>query len=361
MRRAARRRARRARVPGGGVRARDARVDDAARSATSCSAAPTTIRAPLRPAREGAARRDQGAERRRQNFAGSSSARRAPTSSRACARCQPALHRALAGDLRRLACRLRRLDVRRARSGAVGQRRLRRRRPDAHRAPRSLALVPRASRSTIGALGLRLIVPARARGAARARPEASRSPPASARSSRCRPGSRRSRCARRMRCSCRSAGSSTATCRRWRRRGSARRSSSMTLGFAFVLALVYLAWLLDRVAFLVPAFVLVARSSPAGSRSRATTPSTRLVVEDRARRLGAHRRGVALDRRRSRRWPGSLWFGAPELRRQAFLRFSRLATVLIALVLVGRHLPQHRPAAAPARSLDRAATARCCS
>ena len=41
----------------------------------------------------------------------------------------------------------------------------------------------------------------------------------------CRPGSPRSHCARRTRCSCRSATSSTATSRRWRRRASVRRSS----------------------------------------------------------------------------------------------------------------------------------------
>ena len=108
----------------------------------------------------------------------------------------------------------------------------------------------------------------------------------------------------------------------------------MTLGFALVLALVYLAWLLDRVAFLVPAFVLSLAASPAGCRSRATTRvDAGLVLEDGGRRLGAHLRGVALDRRRSRRWPPCSGSGAPQLRRQAFMRFSRLATVLIALVL----------------------------
>ena len=72
---------------------------------------------------------------------------------------------------------------------------------------------------------------------------------------------------------------------------------TMTLVFALVLALVYLGWLLDRVDLLVPAFVLAARlrrrSVVLGPRRR----RSRLVVEDRDRRLGASLGCVALDRR----------------------------------------------------------------
>ena len=48
----------------------------------------------------------------------------------------------------------------------------------------------------------------------------------------------------------------------------------MTLGFAVVLALIFLSWLTDRVVLLVPAF-LFSILSPPGSPCRATTASTR--------------------------------------------------------------------------------------
>lgn len=107
---------------------------------------------------------------------------------------------------------------------------------------------------------------------------------------------------------------------------------TMTLGFALVLALVYLAWLLDRVAFLVPAFglSLVFAGGLSFSGHDAVDPgsSWKTEIAD-----WVHISAASL-------WIGALatmaallWFGAPQLRKQAFLRFSRLATVLIVLVL----------------------------
>ncbi len=106
----------------------------------------------------------------------------------------------------------------------------------------------------------------------------------------------------------------------------------MTLGFAFVLAFTYLSWLLDRVAFLVPAFalalVLVAGLSFSGHD--AVDPGSWWLTE-----LAdwVHIAAASL-------WIGGLatlaglvWFGAPALRREAFARFSMLATVSICLVL----------------------------
>ncbi|MGH3025873.1 MAG: copper resistance CopC/CopD family protein, partial [Gaiellaceae bacterium] len=106
----------------------------------------------------------------------------------------------------------------------------------------------------------------------------------------------------------------------------------MTLGFALVLALVYLSWLLDRVAFLVPAFVLalmfVAGLSVSGHD--AVDPGSWWLTE-----LAdwVHIAAASL-------WVGGLatlaglvWFGAPALRRVAFVRFSKLATISICLVL----------------------------
>jgi copper transport protein len=107
---------------------------------------------------------------------------------------------------------------------------------------------------------------------------------------------------------------------------------AMTLGFAGVLALVFCSWLLDRVALLVPAFVLAllfAGGLSVSGHSAADAGSSWLTeLAD-----WVHIAAASL-------WVGGLgvlaalvWTGAPELRRAAFLRFSRLATVLIALVL----------------------------
>jgi copper transport protein len=107
---------------------------------------------------------------------------------------------------------------------------------------------------------------------------------------------------------------------------------TMTLVFALVLALVYLAWLLDRVVLQVPAFALslVFAGGLSLSGHDAVDPGSSWKSE-----LAdwVHLSAASL-------WIGALatmavllWTGAPELRRAAFVRFSRLATVLIALVL----------------------------
>jgi copper transport protein len=107
---------------------------------------------------------------------------------------------------------------------------------------------------------------------------------------------------------------------------------TMTLVFALVLALAYLSWLLDRVEFLVPAFALavVFAGGLSVSGHDAVDPgsSWKTEIAD-----WVHLSAASL-------WIGGLatmalllWTGAPDLRRAAFLRFSRLATVLIALVL----------------------------
>jgi putative copper export protein len=106
----------------------------------------------------------------------------------------------------------------------------------------------------------------------------------------------------------------------------------MTLGFALVLALIYLAWLLDRVAYLVPALalstVLVAGLSLSGHDAADAGSSWKTEAAD-----WVHIAAASL-------WIGGLaalvglvWFAAPSLRRTAFARFSRLATVLVAVVI----------------------------
>ena len=108
---------------------------------------------------------------------------------------------------------------------------------------------------------------------------------------------------------------------------------AMTLGFAVVAAFVYLAWLLERAVLLWPALALsvgfVGGLSLSGHD--AVDPGSSWVSE-----LAdwVHISAASL-------WIGGLvslvlavWFAAPDLRREAFVRFSALATVLIALVLV---------------------------
>ncbi|HZT14479.1 MAG TPA: CopD family protein [Gaiellaceae bacterium] len=106
----------------------------------------------------------------------------------------------------------------------------------------------------------------------------------------------------------------------------------MTLGFALVLALIYLAWLLDRTVFLVPAFALsllfVSGLSLSGHDAVDPGSSWKSELAD-----WVHISAASL-------WVGGLatlvgvvWYGAPDLRRVAFRRFSELATVAIALVL----------------------------
>ncbi len=107
---------------------------------------------------------------------------------------------------------------------------------------------------------------------------------------------------------------------------------TMTLGFALVLALIYLSWLFDRVELLVPAFALsllfVGGLSLSGHDAVDQGSSWMTEIAD-----WVHIGAASI-------WIGGLatmavllWFGAPQLRKQAFLRFSRLATVLIAVVL----------------------------
>jgi copper transport protein len=107
---------------------------------------------------------------------------------------------------------------------------------------------------------------------------------------------------------------------------------TMTLVFALVLALIYISWLLDRVEPLVPALALsvVFAGGLSVSGHDAVDPgsSWKTEIAD-----WLHLSAASL-------WIGALatmalllWTGAPELRKAAFMRFSRLATVLIAVVL----------------------------
>ena len=99
-----------------------------------------------------------------------------------------------------------------------------------------------------------------------------------------------------------------------------------------MLALVYLAWLLDRVAFLVPAFGLsllfAGGLSVSGHDAVDPGSSWKTEIAD-----WVHISAASLWIGALATMAGLLWFGAPQLRRQAFMRFSRLATVLIVLVL----------------------------
>jgi copper transport protein len=107
---------------------------------------------------------------------------------------------------------------------------------------------------------------------------------------------------------------------------------AMTLGFALVSALLFLAWLTDRAVLLWPAFVLAlgfASGLSLSGHSAADRGSSWLSeLAD-----WAHLAAASL-------WVGGLvqlafvvWPLAPDLRRRAFLRFSRLATGLIVVIL----------------------------
>ena len=107
---------------------------------------------------------------------------------------------------------------------------------------------------------------------------------------------------------------------------------AMTLGFALVSALLFLAWLTDRRALLWPAFALAlgfASGLSLSGHSAADAGSSWLSeLAD-----WAHLAAASL-------WVGGLvqlafviWPLAPELRRSAFLRFSKLATALIVILL----------------------------
>lgn len=107
---------------------------------------------------------------------------------------------------------------------------------------------------------------------------------------------------------------------------------AMTMGFVLVSVLVYFAWLLDRVVFLWPAFALALGFSSglslSGHQAADRGSSWGTQVAD-----WIHLSAALL-------WVGGLvvlavcvWPLARDLRRDAFLRFSRLATLLIAALL----------------------------
>src|SRR5580765_2184148 len=106
----------------------------------------------------------------------------------------------------------------------------------------------------------------------------------------------------------------------------------MTLGFAFVAAFVYLAWLLERPLLYLPALVLsvglLSGLSLSGHDAVDAGSSKATELAD-----WVHISAASL-------WLGGLlalavavWPVAPELRRDAFFRFSRVAVVLVGLVL----------------------------
>jgi copper transport protein len=108
---------------------------------------------------------------------------------------------------------------------------------------------------------------------------------------------------------------------------------AMTLGYAFVAALLVLAWLTDRRALLWPALVLglglASGLSLSGHSAVDAGASWKSQLAD-----WVHLSSAML-------WIGGLvqlglvvWPLAPELRRRAFLGFSRLATLLIGMLLL---------------------------
>ena len=117
---------------------------------------------------------------------------------------------------------------------------------------------------------------------------------------------------------------------------------AMTLGFAVVAAFLFLAWLLERPAFLWPAFglgLVLCSGLSLSSHSAVEAGSTwRSELADYVHLVAACF------------WVGGLvmlafvvWPTAPGLRREAFHRFSQLAAVLVGLmVLAGAYLAYER-------------------
>jgi copper transport protein len=108
---------------------------------------------------------------------------------------------------------------------------------------------------------------------------------------------------------------------------------AMTLGFALVAALVFLAWLTDKTVLLWPAFIValgfVSGLSLSGHSAADAGASWKSQVAD-----WAHLSAACL-------WIGGLiqlvlvvWPLMPALRRDAFLAFSRLATVCVGVLLL---------------------------
>ena len=107
---------------------------------------------------------------------------------------------------------------------------------------------------------------------------------------------------------------------------------AMTLGFALVAALLYLAWLTDRRVLLWPALVLgIAFASGLSLSGHSAADAGSSWLSELADWV--HLTAATI-------WIGGLvqlvavvWPAAPGLRRDAFLRFSRLATVCIAAIV----------------------------
>ena len=127
----------------------------------------------------------------------------------------------------------------------------------------------------------------------------------------------------------------------------------MTLVLAFVAAIVYLAWLLERPVLLVPALDRLGRAALGALALGPRRRRRRLVEGDRARRLGALLGGLALARR-ARRAGGGRVAGraraAPE-RVRPLLAGSRRADRARAR---RGDVPRARAGPAPARPLDAA-------
>ncbi len=107
---------------------------------------------------------------------------------------------------------------------------------------------------------------------------------------------------------------------------------AMTLGYALVAAFVFLSWLTDRTILLVPALVIALGFASGLSLSGHS------AVDARSSWLSELADWVHLSA--ASIWIGGLahlaigvWPAAPELRRRAFVGFSKLATILIALVI----------------------------
>ena len=114
--------------------------------------------------------------------------------------------------------------------------------------------------------------------------------------------------------------------------------TAMTLGYALVAALVFLAWLTDREALLWPAFLLaIGFASGLSLSGHSAVDAGSSWLSQLADWL--HLSAAAL-------WVGGLvqlafvvWPLEPELRRRSFLRFSKLATLLIVvLIAAGTYL-----------------------